>query len=510
MIILATALIRVGLLSWYPVPFPEQHDEFSYLLAGDTFAHGRLTNPPHPMWIYFETFHVNQHPTYMSKYPPAQGAFLALVEVLGNPWIGVVISVALMCAAILWMLQGWLPPEWALLGGVLVVLRLGIFGYWINSYWGGAVAAIGGALVVGAMPRIMRFHRARDAVLMALGAAILANSRPFEGLIFCIPVAIALVVWLCGRRHPTWRETAARIILPAFAVLAVAAVFMGYYNWRGTGHALLFPYVLNSRTYMSQPNFAWQTGRAPLHYLNPQFEAFYNGWCRETAFAGRANSIPQALRVVGSDMSSFGGFFLWPDLCVPLLAVPWIVTDRRVRFLAYQFTVCFLAFFLVVWFQPHYAAPLTATTFALITQGFRHIRRWTIRGKPVGVGLAHAAVLCVALLAPFHTSFSDLQFTFEYRALIAARLNAMPGDHLVIVHYCPLHAPIVEWVYNQADIDHAKVVWAREIPGVSMQPLLDYFHGRHGWMVDPDLPLDLCLMLPPQFTELVPSQGARG
>jgi len=486
MVILATALTRVALLSLYPVPFPEQHDEFSYLLAGDTFAHGRLTNPPHPMWIYFETFHVNQHPTYMSKYPPAQGAFLALGEVLGNPWIGVVISVSLMCGAILWMLQGWLPPEWALLGGVLAVLRLGVFSYWMNSYWGGAAAAIGGALVVGALPRIMRFHRARDAVLLALGAAILANSRPFEGLVFCVPVAIALVVWMCGRRSPAWRKTAARIILPAFAVLAATVVFMGYYNWRGTGHASLLPYVLNSRTYMSQPDFAWETGRAPLHYLNPQFEAFYNGWCRKTAFAGRANSIPQAWRVIRSDVSDFGGFFLWPDLCVPLIALPWIVTDRRVRFLVYQFAFCFFAFFLVVWFQPHYAAPLTATTFALLTQGFRHIRRWTFRGMPVGIGVVRAAVLCVALLAPFHTSFSDLQFAFEYRARIAAQLNAKPGGQLVIVRYSPLHVPIVEWVYNGADIDNAKVVWAREIPGVSMQPLLDYFHGRHVWMVDPD------------------------
>jgi hypothetical protein len=175
---LSPLLLRLCLLWIIPVPVPGIHDEFSYLLASDTFAHGRLTNPTHPMWIFFETVHVNQLPTYMSKYPPAQGAMLAIGQVLGHPWIGVLASVAVMNVAVLWMLRGWLPQRWAFLGAIFVALRLGGFSYWANSYWGGAVSAIGGALVMGAVPRIMRSPRRRDAMLLSLGVSILANSRP--------------------------------------------------------------------------------------------------------------------------------------------------------------------------------------------------------------------------------------------------------------------------------------------------------------------------------------------
>src|SRR5581483_5651582 len=233
----ATTLgLRLLLLPVLPIPEPAVHDEFSYLLAADTFAHGRIANPTHPMWIHFETFHVNMKPTYVSMYYPAQGMFLAFGQlVFGHPFWGVWLSAGLMCAAICWMLQGWVAPVWALLGGFLAVIRLGTFSYWMNSYWGGAVAALGGALVLGALPRIKRHQRLRDVILMGAGFAIVANSRPYEGIFFSIPVFASLFLWMRRPSAPPLRATATRVIAPLLVMFATTLGWMGYYFWRTTG-----------------------------------------------------------------------------------------------------------------------------------------------------------------------------------------------------------------------------------------------------------------------------------
>jgi hypothetical protein len=501
-IFVLAVILRLGLAVFIPTNPPQVHDEFSYLLASDTFAHGRLANTPHPMSAYFDTFHELESPSYASMYPPGQGAMLALGQRLGSPWIGVVLSSAAMCAAALWMLQGWLPARWALLGSLFVLLRFGLLSYWSNSYWGGNVAAIGGALVLGALPRILRRPRWQDSALAAAGMLILANSRPFEGFVLCAPLVIILSVWLVRPSSPSWRLTLSHVVLPISMILVLGAVFMGYYNWRVTGNPLLLPHSLDDQTHRSTGNFVWDKERPPLKGLNAQFEGYYNHM--ERTLFSETHNLPV---FYWRKITHIGSFFLGRDLLMtplgdilllPLFALPFALRDSRIRLLVLEVLVFFAGLLTSVWFEPHYAAPIVVAFVAIFLQAFRHVRRWEWRGHPIGIGLTRSLVLCVMAVVPISTIHamhypddSSSPFTRSRpwaweRQRIISDLERTSDFHLVIVHYSKTHDANHEWVFNRADIDASKVVWAREIPGLDLHPLVNYFHARKIWILEAD------------------------
>lgn len=495
--------LRVALLPIEPVPEPVSHDEWGHLLAADTFAHWRLTNPTHPLWVHFESFSIMQQPTYQTYMQPGQGMILALGKIIfGHPFWGVWLSCGLMCAAITWMLQAWVPARWALLGGLLAILRYGVFGYWANSYWGGAVGAIGGALVLGALPRIKRAQRVRDALVMAIGLGILANSRPYEGFVFSLPVVAVLLWWIFSKQAPAFQISFRRVLVPLCIALAIIGTGTCYYFWRLTGSPFTMPYHFSQEGYVA-PYMIWQSPRPAPSYHHYVFWKM----CVEQA--------PQVFAMARSPAGLlwktlwWWPFFLGPVFTFVLLGsmftlpygFSWQQLSKNARFLLVLSGVFVIGLALETFFLPHYAAPTTAIILVFVLQAMRRLQTWRPRGRPDGLFLGRAILpICLIMFVlrvtagPLHITvggaiaptWSQENRRSFGRAELQEQLQRLPRKQLVIVSYTHLHEPLEEWVYNDADIDNSKVVWAREMGGVEDQKLVQYFADRQIWFLQAD------------------------
>ncbi|HEV2687732.1 MAG TPA: hypothetical protein VGV35_04235, partial [Bryobacteraceae bacterium] len=253
--------LRLALLPLHPVPTPTGADDFSYLLLGDTLTHFRLANPPHPMHRFFETTFVLQVPSYSSIYPIGPAIGLALGQlVFGLPWAGVLLSMAAFCALCFWMLRGWTTPGWAFLGALLAVCEFGPLNTWMNCYWGGAVSAIAGCLVFGALPRLREQVRARDAALLGLGIGVQLLSRPYESLLLDLCVVLFFLPEL---RHREGWSRIARIALPVVLAVLPAVALLLFHNRAVTGSFTTLPYALSRYQYGVPTTFTFQPNPVP-------------------------------------------------------------------------------------------------------------------------------------------------------------------------------------------------------------------------------------------------------
>jgi len=495
---------RVAVLPWLPIPSPGIADEFGHLLAADTFAHFRVTNPTNPMWLHFENLSAIQRPTYASKYPPGQGLFLAFGEVVfGHPFWGVCLSIGLMCAAICWALQGWVSPKWAIIGGLLAVVRLGTFSYWANSYWGGAVAAIGGALVFGALPRIKAEQKVWHASVMALGLGVLANSRPYEGLLLSLPVLVYVLFFLLKVRPEKRVRVVCRVALPMVAVLTLAFAAMAYYCWRITGSPIRTPYQVAQNTYYPTPLFVFQPLPRLQNYQNAVFADDFAHW----EFPAYHASREHPLLVAEIKIIHFWLFFFGPTLSLPcaalLFALPygysWKNLSTETRQLLTITVISLVGMLLPLFFNPGYIAPLTVVIYILLIKAMCRLRLWKVNGQLVGAALVHASLaLCVLLIvvrvlaAPLHLSlygartWCSRDFQLTDRANLLFTLSRLDKDQLVIVHHPKIRLSAGEWIFNDADIDKAKVIWARDMGPQKNAELISYFKDRQVWLLEPD------------------------
>jgi len=192
----------------------------------------------------------------------------------------------------------------------------------------------------------------------------------------------------------------------------------------------------------------------------------------------------------------FFGFVLLP----PLIMLPRVFRDRRLRFLIATGAIFGIGLSLNAWLFPHYLAPFACALYAILLQAMRHLRVWRPGCRPLGLALVRVIPVVCLILAGLRLYAEPLNLSIPRwpamwygmeppglpRAHVLAELERRPGLQLAIVRYAPDHAPFDDWVYNAADIDKSRVVWARELGTRNSQDLLRYFRDREAWLVEPD------------------------
>jgi hypothetical protein len=483
---------RLALLPWKPIPHPYVADEFSYLLGAETFASGRLTNPTPPMFEHFETFHELMQPTYMSMYPPGQSLFLAVgLKLLGIPWFGVWISFGLFAACLCWMLQNWLPPVYAFLGTLITLANISILGYWMNSYWGGAVAASAGCILLGTLPRLAKQLAAKDVILASIGLLILANTRPYEGLVMSIAAFVGLLFLRRRQGQSLTGLFSTRCVIPFLLICGAGAVWDGYYNYRVTGNAFEMPYVAYSQDYRSDPLWIMLPERKPPVYRNTDLA---KNWQVQTEHFRKIRSDPRLL--LTEAYTSFK--FFCPSLFVFPLAVGMMLA-RSYRFWTLAMICLFVwcSFLIETNHTPHYIAGSVGLLPVMGMYGFRWLRVVSKNYGPVFV-LTLTSMLC---LQGFNRRGDERGCSWETRPpnfmsprMIATKLvTERGGRSLIFVQYSTNHIDKSdECVFNGANMDASPIVWAHDMGRQKNRELVNYYRGsRTVWLYQPDKDADV-------------------
>ncbi|MFN8353799.1 MAG: hypothetical protein U0Y10_05125 [Spirosomataceae bacterium] len=510
-LVLGLTMLPYGLLYVIYQPYPSVHDEFGYLLGADALVHGRLSSPTHPMWTFFETHHIFHVPSYSQKYPIGQSVFLAIGQGLfGKAIVGVWICMTLVNCTTLWMLQGLVPRSWALAGALGTTVYEKFVMHWGMTFWGGGVAMWGGVLFFGALIRLLQRPTSYHASLLGLGAIVLANSRPFEGLVAILPGSLWLIYSLI--RQP--KGTLTTFWLPFCLVMSLGVAGMMYHNYRVVGKPLSMYYnAYNPQYEEARPLLILPPNKPPV-YRHKSMKDWHD--VELALYRERRNVSGFLYTAFYEKPLYYAKFYLSFVFILPFLTFVFYALGISLPFMSgkkvfqgtdfgdrdsspdrnttiNRFVLLTLVFGLIVtslnpWSQGHYFAPFVGLIVVAIIQGFRYGQgiRFT---KVVSVyGIATVLVLGthVSIAGAVAYKLHRQQGGLYFKQVHEQTLTQQGGKHLILVRYSPAHSCYYEWVFNGSDLENAPVLWAHDMGNLENTRLLNYYKNRKVWRLEPD------------------------
>jgi hypothetical protein len=268
------------------------------------------------------------------------------------------------------------------------------------------------------------------------------------------------------------------------------------HNKRVTGSWTVIPEMLSQYQYGVPVSFTFQPSPIPHREITPQQQL---GYKMQLSFrVSDTDTVRRYLERLEYRVRFYRFFFLAP---LYLTLPAFLVSIREFRFIWVLLTV--LAFALGVNFFPafqfHYIAAVTCLFILMSVKGLEQLSRLA-GGEAArlivffcaahflfwyGLHVFDTAEISLAM-RPYETWDAINHGNPERRILVNQQLAQIPGKNLVFVRYWPQHIFQEEWVYNEADISGARVIWARHLGPAENEKLLSYYPDRTAWLLEPD------------------------
>jgi hypothetical protein len=265
-------------------------------------------------------------------------------------------------------------------------------------------------------------------------------------------------------------------------------------NKQITGNWMTMPYQLSQFQYGVPTTFTVQPIPTPHRPLTRDQQLDYD--TQSDAHGPGTDTFTTYWKRWASRLAFYRFFFLPPLF----LVLPAFVLRLR----EYRFAWVFLTIFVFSlgttfypYFYSHYIAALTCLFVLIGVAGLERLSHWNQEAAQIILFLCVAHFLfwygvhasrdnqLYAAMTPFETWDAINHGDPEGRIAIRRQLESAPGQHLVFVRYWPQHR-FQEWVHNAADIDGARIVWARDLGPDENQNLLHYYPDRTAWLLEPD------------------------
>jgi hypothetical protein len=339
-------------------------------------------------------------------------------------------------------------------------------------------------------------------------------TRPFESIFLALAVIFFFApVIVKGVEHRALVRSgsiAALMVLPALGLILL-------HDKKVTGSWTTLPYALCRFEYGVPCTFTLQANPVPHRELTIE---------QQTAYEVQSFVHGPSTDTIGSFLERLAGrvrfyrFFFLPPLYLALPAFFWSFRDPRMRYVFLTLLLFFVGTNIYPYFYAHYVAGVTCLFLLVTVVSLENLSRLTIAGHLVGPD----AVRIILFLCAAHFVFwygiqlsSNQEFAKDLeqyeswdevnhgdpdgRIGVNKTLAQAPGKQLVFVRYWPKHQ-VTEWVYNGADIDRQKAVFARDLGAIENEKLLSYYPDRKAWLLEPDA-------RPPRLSPYQPAQTQR-